>query len=80
MQNPYAVDWEFDLKGHPWKNAWERYDLIPETKFEMMDGKLFWNDETRLLLIGLLIENVGLEKVVKLGNADAWREAVKGLE
>jgi hypothetical protein len=78
--NPYEVDWEFELKGHGWTNAWERYELIPEIKFEMTDGKLFWDDETRLLIIGLLIENVGLEKVVRLGHPDAWREAVKRLE
>lgn len=78
--NPYEVDWEFDLKGHAWTKPRERYDLIPEIKFEMIEGKLFWDDETRLLVIGLLIENVGLEKVVKLGNPEAWREAVNRLE
>jgi hypothetical protein len=78
--NPYEVDWEYDLKGHAWRNPRERYDLIPEIKVEMIDGKLFWDDETRLTVIGLLLENVGLEKVVRLGNPDAWREAVKRLE
>jgi hypothetical protein len=77
---PYEVDWEFELKGHSWTNPRQRYNLIPEIKFEMIDGKLFWDDETRLIVIGLLIENVGLEQVVKLGNPDAWREAVKRLE
>lgn len=78
--NPYGVAWEFDLESHPWRKPRERYDLIPEIKFEMIEGKLFWDDETRLLIIGLLIENVGLEKVVKLGNPEAWREAVNRLE
>jgi hypothetical protein len=77
--NPYAVAWEFEPRGHPWTKPRERYDLIPEIKFEMIEGKLFWDDETRLLVIGLLIENVGLEKVVKLGNPAAWRDAVARL-
>lgn len=78
--HPYEIAWEFELKGHPWRNPQERYDLIPEIKFEMIEGKLFWDDETRLLVLGLLIENVGLEKVVKLGNPESWREAVNRLE
>jgi hypothetical protein len=77
--NPYEVDWEFDQKGHAWTKPRERYGLIPEIKFEMIDAKLFWDDETRLMVIGLLLENVGLEKAVKLGNPDAWREAVAKL-
>lgn len=77
--DPYKVNWEFDLKGHAWTNPRERYDLIPEIKFEMIDAKLFWDDETRLIVIGLLLENVGLEKVVRLGNPAAWREAVAEL-
>jgi hypothetical protein len=77
--NPYEVGWEFDLKGHAWTNSRERYNLIPEIKFEMIDGKLFWDDETRLMVIGLLLENVGLQKVVRLGKEAAWREAVAKL-
>ncbi|CAA9557799.1 MAG: hypothetical protein AVDCRST_MAG86-501 [uncultured Truepera sp.] len=35
-----------------------------------------WDDNMRLLLMGLLIENVGLDKVVQLGDPAAWEKAV----
>ncbi len=36
-----------------------------------------FDDAMRLLLLGLLIENVGLDKVVQLGDLEAWRAAAR---
>ena len=59
--------------------AMARYDLTPE-KFEMWRGKLFWDDEQRLALLGCLLENLGAAATVRLGDPSVWREAVASLE
>jgi hypothetical protein len=46
----------------------------------MMDGKLLWDDEDRVKLLGLLLENVGADRAVRLGNAAVWRAAVAALD
>ena len=74
---PYEIDWKFDLEGRSWDadEAWPRYEMTPE-KLEMSKGKLLWNDEDRLRLLGLLLENCGLRAAVHLGDPAQWRDAV----
>jgi hypothetical protein len=54
----------------------ERFMLAPE-KIELVDGKLFDNEERRMDMLGLLLENVGIDAVLRLGPPELWREAVK---
>jgi len=76
---PESVDWDIRRTGRAWGNeAMERYRLTPE-KFEMVEGRLFWSDEDRLLLLGLLLENVGADAAVRLGSAEVWRAAIAAL-
>lgn len=78
--DPHHVAWDIRVEGRAWAagEAMARYQLTPE-KFEMIDGKLFWREEDRLLLLGLLLENVGAGQAVRLGDPAVWREAVRGL-
>ena len=46
----------------------------------MTDGKLYWDDEERLTMLGLLLENVGIDKAIRLGDPQLWREAIAELE
>ena len=52
--------------------------LVPE-KTEMTDGKLYWDDEDRLAMLGMLLENVGVDAAVRLGDPQVWRDAVADL-
>jgi len=45
----------------------------------MYKGKLFWSDETRILMLGLLLEGVGADRAVQLGDPEVWRRAVAKL-
>ena len=45
----------------------------------MYDGQLFWSDEARVLMLGMLLENVGIDKAIRLGNPSDWREAIAAL-
>lgn len=74
-------NWDIRAEGRAWtgEEASGRYALTPE-KIEMIDGKLLWDDEQRLLLLALLLENVGVNVAVGLGNPNVWRAAVDRLE
>jgi hypothetical protein len=79
MAKATAVRWNIQRKGHAWqKEALERWELTPE-KIEMAHGKLFCTDEQRILMLGMLLENVGVDAVVRLGNPKVWRDAVQSL-
>jgi len=72
--------WDIRCKGRRWtgQEAIPRYELTPE-KIEMVDGKLFWSDEDRITMLGLLLENVGVDAAVRLGDPQVWRDAVAAL-
>lgn len=80
MSKRLKQDWNIQRKGRAWREeARARYDLSPE-KIEMIEGKLFWTDEDRLVMLALLLENVGVDKAVRLGDPSVWREAISNLE
>jgi hypothetical protein len=72
--------WRIENRGRAWgpEEALQRWDLTPE-KFEMIDGRLFWSEAERLNLLGLLLENEGADKAVRLGDPEVWRRAVAQL-
>ena len=74
------VDWNIQRAGRAWKGeeATRRWDLTPE-KLEMWDGKVLFEDEDRVLLLGLLLENLGADAAVRLGDPGVWRAAVAAL-
>jgi hypothetical protein len=73
------VKWDIRRESRAWAaEAKSRYELTPE-KIEMINGKLLWDDEERLTLLALLLENVGVDAAVKLGDPAVWRAAVARL-
>ena len=75
-----TIAWDIRPEGRSWTRgeALERFGRAPE-KIEMIEGKLFWDDEQRLAMLGLLLENVGADAAVTLGDPAVWREAVAKL-
>jgi hypothetical protein len=71
------TQWDIRRKGRDWQGeeVWARYHLAPE-KMELMEGKIFWNDDERLRMLGLLLEQLGADAAVRLGDPEIWREAV----
>jgi hypothetical protein len=76
-----SIEWDIRRAGRRWPvdEALERFALTPE-RIEMVDGRLLFDDEERLALLGLLLENVGADAAVRLGNPSVWRQAVKELK
>jgi hypothetical protein len=74
------MEWDIRREGRAWGGAegYQRFTLTPE-KFELIGGKLFWSEEDRVNLLGLLLENVGADRAVRLGDPRVWMEAVEGL-
>ena len=71
---------KFDIQrqGRKWTRAEikEKYhELCPE-KIELIEGKMFWSDEERLNMLGLLLENVGMDAAVSLGDSALWKKAI----
>mgnify|MGYP001223022689 CR=1 FL=1 len=74
------ITWDIRREGRRWSGDefMARLDLTPE-KFEATDGKLFWDDDERLTTLGLLLENVGVDKAIRLGDPRVWRDAIAEL-
>jgi hypothetical protein len=70
------VRWDIRREGRAWtdKEFRSRVDLRPE-KLEVWEGKLLFSEEERLALLGLLLENVGADAAVKLGEPHVWVNA-----
>lgn len=74
------VNWDIRRSGRAWSGdeAMARFALTPE-KFEMWKGRLFWSKTDRVVLLGLLLENVGVDAALRLGDIEVWREAIREL-
>ena len=69
--------WDIRREGRAWsgEELRERRELMPE-KLEVVEGRLLWDDEERLALLAMLLENVGIDRAVRLGDGDRWRAAI----
>jgi hypothetical protein len=72
--------WDIRNAGRAWRGdeAFERYQLTPH-KIELIKGKLLWSKPDRETLLALLLENVGADRAVQLGDSEVWRQAVAKL-
>jgi len=71
------IRWDIRPEGRSWTEDEfsSRIALRPET-LEVWEGRLFFSQEERLALLGLLLENVGADEAVKLGDPSVWANAV----
>jgi len=76
---------EFDIRreGRAWsteeiERKW-RHPMMPED-MELVGGKMFGLEEYRLIVLGFLLESVGADAAVRLGDPEVWREAIDNLE
>lgn len=82
------VDWDIRAEGRCWSESTRegtselqhRYQELCPEKIELIEGKLFWNDDQRMIMLGLLLENLGVEKAVQLGDPEIWRQAIAELD
>jgi hypothetical protein len=74
------IVWDIRRKGRTWSNEkiYLRIDQAPE-KMEYVDG-IFASDRQRLNVLGMSLENLGIDKVVRFGKLEDWKAAIEDLE
>jgi hypothetical protein len=81
MSELEKIELNIQRHGRAWSSSEtvERIRVFP-AKAEMIEGKLFWTEEDRVVALALLLENVGIDKAVRLGDPELWKKAVSELE
>jgi hypothetical protein len=79
MQDFDPNEWDIQREGHQWKGVKfdKRIYQAPE-KIEFVAG-IFTSEEERLTVLAMLLENLGIDKAIRLGNPADWKEAVAEL-
>lgn len=72
--------WRIRREGRRWtkEESEHRMRQAPE-KIEFVNG-IFANDNQRFVVLGMLLESLGIDKVVKFGNLEDWKAAIADLE
>jgi hypothetical protein len=79
MQGFDPTEWDIRRKGHVWTGEeFEKRAFQAPEKIEFVAG-IFTSEEERLTVLAMLLENLGIDKVVRLGNPSDWKAAVAEL-
>jgi hypothetical protein len=74
------IDWDIRREGRRWSD--EEFDQrmyqAPE-KLEFVDG-IFGSDRERLVVLGMVLENLGIDNVIRFGKLEDWKAAIAELE
>jgi hypothetical protein len=73
-------DWDIRREGRRWSHEEfdQRINQTPE-KIEFVNG-IFASDRERLIVLGMLLENLGIDRAVRFGRLEDWKAAVEDLE
>jgi hypothetical protein len=74
------TDWDIRRKGREWTNEEfnRRIYQAPE-KIEYVGG-IFASERERLIVLAMLLENLGIDKVVRFGRLEDWKSALSERE
>jgi hypothetical protein len=74
------TEWDIRREGRVWSHEEfnRRIYQAPE-KIEFTGG-IFTYDEDRLTVLAMLLENLGIDKAIQLGNIEDWRAAIHELD
>ena len=74
------IDWDIRREGRRWSH--EEFDQriyqAPE-KIEFVDG-IFGSDRQRLIVLGMLLENLSIDRAIQFGKLEDWKAAIAALE
>ncbi len=64
--------------GRAWvaEEARERLRRLGDCRIEVRDGRLFVDEFQRRMVLGMLLENVGLDAAIELAGPGLWRQAL----
>ncbi len=74
------IDWDIRREGRLWPHEEfdERIYQAPE-KIEYVDG-IFASDRECLNVLGMLLENLGIDRAIRFGKLEDWKAAIADLE
>ena len=74
------LKWDIRRKRRLWSHEEfdERISQAPE-KIEYVNG-IFASDRERLVVLGMLLENLGIDRAVQFGRLEDWQAAIADLE
>ena len=74
------IDWDIRSEGRRWSHeeSDQRIYQVPE-KMEFVDG-IFASEQERLIVLGLLLENLGIDRAIRFGKIEDWKAAIADLE
>lgn len=72
-------EWDIRREGRQWKGEeFEKRAYQAPEKIEFVAG-IFASEEERLTVMAMLLENLGIDKAVRLGNPADWKAAIAEL-
>lgn len=79
-QERLEIVWDIRREGRVWSGPENppRWLLLPE-KIEVMAGELVTSGTEPIALLALLLEQVGIDQALCLGDPRLWREAIAEL-
>ena len=70
----------FRSEGRRWsQEEFDQRTYQAPDKIEYVDG-IFASERQRLIVLGMLLENLGIDKVVRFGRLEDWKAAIADLE
>ena len=74
------IDWDIGREGRLWSDEEfeERIGQAPE-KIEYVNG-IFAGHRERLIVLGMLLENLGIDRAIRFGRLEDWKAAIADLE
>ena len=74
------LNWDIRRKGRLWSHEEfdERISQAPE-KIEYVNG-IFASDRERLIVLGMLLENLGIDRAIRFGRLEDWKAAIEDRE
>jgi hypothetical protein len=75
------MQWDIRRKGRRWRNDQirSRLELTPE-HFEVFNGWMLFTTKHRRNLLGVVLEQVGIDAALRLAPKELWREALNAYE
>ena len=75
-----SSEWDIRREGRRWtREESERWMYQGPNKIEFVGG-IFSGERERLMVLGMLLELLGIDKVVRFGNLEDWKAAIADLE
>jgi hypothetical protein len=74
------IHWDIRREGRRWSHEEvdQRLYQAPE-KIEFVGG-IFASDRERLIVLGMLLENLGIDRAVQFGRLEDWKAAIADRE